>query len=100
MKTIKADCLSGVVVSTVESHDQTGCFEGCGVRNETNPCWIGCFFDTVLGKDARYSVAKPLGGMSAAEIAKGWTNAFLPKKDGGCDEIEVPYSWERASQAL
>lgn len=100
MKTVKADCLSDVLVSTVESYDKSGCFHECGSRNETSPCWIGCFFDTLLGEDARHSVAKPLGGMSAAEIEKCWTNAFLPKDQGGCDEIEIPYSWEHGAQLL
>jgi len=99
-KTIKERCLSNVLVSTVEAHDKSGCFQKCGPRNETSSCWISCFFDTLLGKNARYSVKKPLGGMPAAEIAKGWTNAFLPQEEGGCEEVEIPFSWESGPQLV
>jgi hypothetical protein len=43
------ECLKAKLVGEVEAQDKAGCFAGCGGRNTTNPCWIGCFFDTVLG---------------------------------------------------
>jgi len=92
VKTVKAECLSNVLVSTVESHDKAGCFKGCGPRNQTSSCWISCFFDTLLGKDARHTTSLPMGGISKADLEKGWTNAFLPKAEGGCDEVPIPYT--------
>lgn len=56
----------------------------------TNPCWITCFFDTVLGVEAQNSTSKPLGGMGMAAIEKTWTSTFLPKAEGGCDEVSIP----------
>lgn len=84
MRTVKEQCLKGHLIRSVEQADQTGCFTACGPRNTTDACWIGCFFDTLLGKDARKSTALPLGGMSVADVERGWADAFLPEAQGGC----------------
>lgn len=89
MKTIRADCLKEKLVSTVEFHGPE-CFDSCGPRSETSSCWITCFFDTVLGTDARHSTSKPLGGIPIAEIERAWADAFLPKDKGGCGEVALP----------
>ena len=49
----------------VEAQDKAGCFAGCGGRNTTSPCWIGCFFDTVLGD--------PGGGFARLEAIRAVT---------------------------
>merc|ERR1711935_860008 len=87
LKTINETCLKGTVASTVESHDRVGCFSGCGARDFNSKCWIGCFFDTLLGKQARSSQYLPLGGMSVADVERSWTDAFLPEEKGGCPAI-------------
>ena len=86
-KTVKEQCLKGRLMDTVEGHDQAGCFSACGVRNVTDTCWIGCFFDTLLGQDSAKSVTRPLAGMSVQAIERGWTTAFLPVAQGGCAAI-------------
>jgi len=86
-KTVKEQCLKGRLMDTVEQHDQAGCFSACGVRNVTDTCWIGCFFDTLLGQDSAKSVTRPLAGMSVQAIERGWTTAFLPVAQGGCAAI-------------
>jgi len=93
MKTVTEQCLKNSLMSTVESHGSE-CFQGCGPRNATSSCWIGCFFDTMMGVDARHSASKPLGGMTLAAIEKGWTDAFVPKEQGGygCDEVDLSAS--------
>merc|ERR1711920_16278 len=88
LKTVKERCLKDLLSTTVGSHGE-GCFRTCGPRNITSPCWISCFFDTLLGTDARHSSYKPLGGMPVADIERGWTDAFLPKEKGGCDEVQM-----------
>jgi hypothetical protein len=92
-RTIKNDCLSERLVSHVESRDPQ-CFGGCGARNTTSPCWIGCFFDTLLGPEARNSSEVQLGGFPAAELAKVWDDSFLPEEHEGCPNVEVPRTWE------
>jgi len=86
MKTIKEECLKDHVMTAVEKADKEACFPACGKRNITATCWIGCFFDTLLGKDARKSSSRPLGGMAIADVERGWTSAFLPEDQGGCAE--------------
>lgn len=93
LKTVRASCLSDVLASSVESHDESGCFQGCGPRNKTSPCWIGCFFDTLLGEGARHSEHDELKGMDRTDIEKSWNSAFLPKEEGGCEEVQIPNSW-------
>jgi len=87
IKTIQEPCLKDHLMSTVESSDKQGCFAGCGARNTTDSCWIGCFFDTLLGHEARDSTKHPLGGMDIVAIESGWTGAFKPVSEGGCQEL-------------
>eukprot|EP00658_Telonema_sp_P-2_P018667 TRINITY_DN17318_c0_g1_i4.p1 TRINITY_DN17318_c0_g1~~TRINITY_DN17318_c0_g1_i4.p1 ORF type:complete len:382 (-),score=67.16 TRINITY_DN17318_c0_g1_i4:76-1221(-) len=86
-RTINETCLRDTVASTVESHDKDGCFNGCGVRNMSSSCWIGCFFDTLLGPEASTSYSKPLGGMAVEDVQRSWTDAFQPPEQGGCPPI-------------
>lgn len=88
-KTIHADCLKDKLMSAVEAYDRP-CFETCGPRNVTSSCWISCFFDTILGPDARHSISKPLGGMPLADIEHAWKSAFSSEKEGGCTVIDMP----------
>lgn len=89
LKTINETCLKKTIVASVEKHDTKDCFKGCGPqRNESSSCWIGCFFDTILGPTAKQSTELPLGGMSVADIEKSWSKAFVPEAQGGCPEIK------------
>jgi len=88
LRTINETCLKHSIITSVEQHDTNGCFTGCGaVRNVSSSCWIGCFFDTLLGPEAKESTEKPLGGMAVADIERSWTDAFRPRAQGGCPEI-------------
>lgn len=90
LKTIKESCLKKHLVATVESHDTANCFSGCAKPgNYSDPCWIGCFFDTLLGPAARSSMSAPLAGMTLEEVEKSWTGAFKPVQEGGCEEISL-----------
>jgi len=88
-KTVNESCLRDSLITTVES-TSPDCFKACGARNETSPCWIGCFFDTILGPDAAhasgYDIVK---GMPLDHLERGWTKAFQPAKDGGCAKITL-----------
>eukprot|EP00929_Paragymnodinium_shiwhaense_P112458 TRINITY_DN80714_c0_g1_i1.p1 TRINITY_DN80714_c0_g1~~TRINITY_DN80714_c0_g1_i1.p1 ORF type:complete len:384 (+),score=62.56 TRINITY_DN80714_c0_g1_i1:28-1152(+) len=95
MKTINNTCMHNKLVETVEGYDKSGCFPACGTpRNTSSECWIGCFFDAVLGKEARHTNQKPLGGMPLEVLRNGWTDAFLPPAQGGCPTIDIPYTAE------
>lgn len=88
MTTVKEECLKDRLMTTVESHNTT-CFHACGARNSTSPCWISCFFGTVLGSDAGISTALPLGGMDISILEQSWEGSFLPKAQGGCDVVTI-----------
>jgi len=92
-RTVKDKCLKEKLVTRVESASP-GCFGPCGPRNTTSSCWIGCFFDALLGPEARHSDSAPLSGMPVAEIEKAWTDAFLPEEQGGCPVQDIPESWD------
>lgn len=93
LKTIKESCLKSHLIHTVEAADKDGCFQGCGgPRNTTDACWIGCFFDTILGHEARTSSSQSLGGMEVEAIEKGWTGAFLSEEEGGCATTSIQVS--------
>merc|ERR1711924_40991 len=68
-RTVKNKCLKEKLVTRVESSG-TDCFAACGPRNTTSSCWIGCFFDTLLGPQARHSSSVNLTGLPIAEVEK------------------------------
>ena len=97
-RTVKEACLRDRLVSAVEAENRS-CFEACGPRNETSSCWVDCFFDTVLGPEARKSNTKPVGGMSLEKLQQSWENAFETEKQGGCPVVDMePYDIAIAAQ--
>lgn len=93
--TVNETCLRNSIMSTVEAASP-GCFTGCGLRNVTSPCWIDCFFDTILGRSARTSNLLPLGGLSLDALQHAWDKAFAPTSQGGCPVLPAPDMMEPA----
>ena len=66
-----------------------GCFATCtdsGVgarRNTTSPCWISCFYDTVLGPDAG-TPGGAVAGMPLEDLVAAWQRGFGGVDEGGC----------------
>lgn len=81
---MKEQCLKANLMSTVEAAGPD-CFANCGPRNATSDCWIGCFFDTLLGTEARHS--NNYSGMPLQDVVDGWTKAFLDEEEGGCPKL-------------
>merc|ERR1712187_304719 len=86
--TVNETCLRNSIMSTVEAASP-GCFTECGVRNTTSPCWIGCFFTTFLGPEARSSNQLPLGGIALDSLQHAWEKAFEPIESGGCPVLPI-----------
>lgn len=86
--TVNETCLRNSIMATVEAA-APGCFTGCGPRNVTSSCWIGCFFDTILGPEARTSNMLPLGGISLDAVQGAWEKAFAQTQEGGCPRLPV-----------
>jgi hypothetical protein len=85
---VEETCVRDKLMTHVEEAAPS-CFQNCGPRNQTSSCWIGCFFDTLLGQEARNSSRHPLGGMSVEDIQRGFLHgAFLPVSEGGCPVLD------------
>jgi len=80
-KTVPERCLRKRVVGTVEASG-SACFEECGTRNQTSPCWVRCFFSTVLGPESHNSTN--VTGLPLDQLADAWTGAFKADHEGGC----------------
>merc|ERR1719240_456469 len=104
LKAIDQRCQMRVLHETVQHAAGTACFDACpnartprGAYNTTTPCYIRCFYDTLLGPGgdtSNYSA----GGMGAAAIAEAWTRGFdeCPEYEFGQDDGRAT----RASQSL
>jgi len=85
--TVEEECLRGNLMDAVEGAGNAACFDKCGSgRNQTDPCWIGCFFDTLLGPEARSKNSwDAVAGMDIKTVEAAWTHSF--KTDGGCPKV-------------
>merc|ERR1719265_2421035 len=86
LHTVRNSCLKEKVMMAVENTSRS-CFGGCGPRNITSTCYIGCFMDAILGPQARKSSSSALGGMPMTDIVKAWDSAFLAESEGGCPAV-------------
>jgi len=84
--TVQEQCLKDTLMTTVEAAGPE-CFQACGPRNATSDCWIGCFFDALLGPEARHS--NNFSGMPLDDVVSGWTSAFLDEAKGGCPKLQA-----------
>ena len=79
-------CVNGRVSDAVIRR-RPECFQKCGpgqADNQTSPCWVSCFFDTLVGNSDQN-----VTGMTRDEILEPFSLAFAstdPKK-GGCPEV-------------
>jgi len=90
--TVQNNCLKNKLMTVVEAASPS-CFGGCGPRDTNSSCWIGCFFDGILGPEAAHSSTANLSGLPTSTLVKAWDDAFLPEADGGCAKVTIPNSW-------
>ena len=78
VKAIDSACQQRVLYETVQQHGGTACWEACprGTEDTTDPCYIRCFYENLLGRDADSSSFVEGGGMTAAEIEAAWLRGF------------------------
>lgn len=79
-KTIQEECVKTRLRDTVEE-EGAECFEACGTRNQSSPCWVGCFFTTVLGPQSHNSTN--VTGMALEKLTDAWSSSFQV-----CPEVE------------
>lgn len=97
--TVKNTCVKHNIINAVELAGSS-CFKGCGPRDTNSSCWIGCFFDTLLGPQAAHSNNKTLGGMPIGNLEKAWKDSFQPVAEGGCAKTDVSGSWMPLSKMM
>lgn len=78
-KVVTKNCSDDKIYSQVEAVGPD-CFGACGTtRNTSSPCWIGCFYQTVLGPNAMFP-GDMSGyvdeGMPLSDLVDAWTSAF------------------------
>lgn len=85
-KIVDKKCHDQSLWGSVRKVDPAGCFDNCGsIINTTDPCFIRCFFETVLGPDA----GQPHGavaGMPLDDLIAAWDRPFASDdaSQGGC----------------
>jgi hypothetical protein len=95
VKRVNKTCSDNVIYGEVEAFDPTTCFGRCtdsGVgklRNTTSPCWIGCFYDTVLGPDAG-TPGGAVAGMPLQDLVTAWGLPFASEDPAkkGCPALD------------
>ena len=103
-KVVTKACSDASLYGAIEARDSVGCFDACGTasssrntasspRNTSSPCWIGCFYRTILGAEGMLPTgAGRAGGMSYESLAAAWEAPFASSdpSQGGCPAVAVP----------
>lgn len=90
VKRIMKNCSDVQIYDEVTNYNPS-CFNGCPQpRNTSSTCWVGCFYETVLGAGAGSGpLSSPQAGMPFDLILKAFEKPFLssdPSK-GGCPAV-------------
>ena len=95
-KVVTKACSDASLYDAIEARDSVKCFDACGgassPRNTSSPCWIGCFYRTILGAEGMLptGAGRP-GGMSYESLAAAWEAPFASSdpSQGGCPAVAV-----------
>eukprot|EP00667_Euglena_gracilis_P013637 EG_transcript_14063 len=83
---ISKACQEATVLTAVEASNRP-CFRECPGRNLTSPCWMSCFVETVLGRDA--STTGVPGGLPASALMDIWRLPLRDPAEGGCPRLPL-----------
>ena len=88
VKRASKTCADVSIGRYVEASDERKCFESCGAADRTNsssPCWINCFFSTMLGPNSTTVIPSP-GGIPIEALFEAWRRPFESDEaaQGGC----------------
>ena len=94
VKRVAKSCADASIAMAVESAataSGSDCFQHCGARNTSSPCWISCFESTVLGPGAGQP-GGALGGMPMAQLLDAWEAPFASDDPArrGCPALPTP----------
>jgi hypothetical protein len=92
-KVINKTCHDASLWGAVKKADTTNCFAGCGsgALNTTDPCYIRCFYSTVLGPFAGKAGGE-VTGMPLADLVSAFDAPFESEDpaNGGCPGLPIP----------
>ena len=70
------------------------CFAGCSSphTNTSDPCWVRCFYEAVLGPTAGRPFGKVAGGLPLEDVLAFWRRPFESEDaaHGGCPALPIP----------
>jgi len=100
-KVINKTCSDKIIYDAIESYDRKHdrCFEDCparrhhpAARNVSDPCWIYCYYSTLLGASRLLPSGAHAGdtGMPRELITSAFSQPFQPVAQGGCPAISPP----------
>eukprot|EP00056_Hartaetosiga_gracilis_P000387 m.38113 g.38113 ORF g.38113 m.38113 type:complete len:352 (-) comp10183_c0_seq2:1253-2308(-) len=73
---IRKNCSDVIIKSAVEEHNPA-CFQACEQpRNSSSPCWISCFFSTLMGASSSHKVYDPEESMDKSILFNAFTLPF------------------------
>ena len=99
VKRVNKNCSDNAIYNEVEKVDassgEKACFNSCtdsrvGLnRNTSSPCWINCFYTTVLGPDAG-TAGGAVTGMPIEDLITAWDLPFASEdpSQGGCARVQ------------
>jgi hypothetical protein len=90
MSQVAKDCVDKHVYAAVRAHGDD-CFGQCPQpRNSTSPCFVTCFYHTMLGSKAGAGLGPEFitGGMDVRDLDRAWMAAFLSSDPlEGCPDL-------------
>ena len=80
---VNATCVNDRMISKIVAQRGGACFDGCDdPKDQSAPCWIQCFFETIVGNA---TAQPPLPPTDRALILDAFEGAFAPGT--GCPPV-------------
>ena len=86
-KVVTKACSGASLYDAIEARDSVKCFDACGAassRNTSSPCWIGCFYRTILGAEGMLPDRRRTPGRDELQA--------LRRRVGGALRVQRPFS--------
>jgi hypothetical protein len=95
VKRVTKQCSDSRINAIIETGDRTAdwgarCFAKCDVVDRTNTsskCWIGCFYNNVLGLNGSSQLLNRSEGIPVDVLKEAWQVPFKDVRDGGCPGV-------------
>ncbi|EGD75691.1 hypothetical protein PTSG_07809 [Salpingoeca rosetta] len=86
-KRVRKNCTDAIIQAAVQSV-HPDCFGACKQpRNVTSPCWIECFFSTLMGKTSAHEVYDPSHALNTTLLHGAFLQSFADPEHQGCPPV-------------